>query len=64
MTFNRQCRHLDITRMDSNRTERGVIGGENASVQTNFHPCLSADNPEEWVSECPDDCPYFEPRII
>ena len=64
MTFNRECRHLDMTRMDSNRCEKGLVGGENASTQRNFHPCLSEENSEEWVSECPDDCPYFEPRII
>lgn len=61
MVFNKNCKYFDRTRMDSKRVEKGIIGGV-TSVQTNYHPCLSEENPKEWISECPDNCPYFEKK--
>ena len=60
MTFNDECRYLDRTRMESDRMEKGLVGGGKTSKQRNYHPCLSEENPDDWVSECPEDCPYFQ----
>lgn len=60
MTFNKDCRYLDLTRMESNRSEKGVIGGGVESNQRNMHPCMSEDNELDWIYECPEDCPHFK----
>jgi hypothetical protein len=48
--------------MESRAVEKGLVGGEKASVRTNYHPCSSEENPQEWISECPNNCPYYESK--
>lgn len=63
MTFNQDCKYLDMNRMDSKVIySKGLVGGGEVTKRIFYHPCLSKKNPDFWVSECPDDCSYFEPK--
>ncbi len=64
MTFNRECRFLKTTEMIINVIEHKTMQGNEPQTGKIKHPCLSEENPEDWVYECPEGCPYFEPRII
>lgn len=60
MTFNRECRHFDFTKMDSDRIERGTMNRTEIIIRPKF-PCLAKED-EEWIYKWPDNCPLFEER--
>ena len=62
MTFNESCKYLNQNKMKSRAIEKGLVGGEKASVRTYYHPCLSEENPKKWISECPEGCQYFKQK--
>ena len=49
--------------MESDEINLGARGGiYKPGVRRKYHSCLSKKNEYDWVSECPDDCPYFEKK--
>lgn len=61
MEFNRECKFLDMNKMDSKVVVfKGVSGRGKETKRIFYHPCLSEYNPDYWISKCPKDCPYFE----
>jgi len=61
MTFNKECRFLNLTKMESDVIKHRTTKGKEKIIKRK-HPCLSEENKLDWVYECTDDCPYFEPK--
>jgi hypothetical protein len=62
MTFNKECKYLDLKRMKSDEITVGSKGRiHKPGLRRYYHPCLSEENPDDWISECPNNCPYFQP---
>ena len=61
MTFNTNCKFLDQSYGRKDIPQRKIIGGKTTYPSGKMENiCLSEDNPDNWISECPKDCPYFE----
>jgi hypothetical protein len=61
MTFNEECRFLDLTKMKTEVIKHRTIKGKEKIIRRKY-PCLSEENKLDWIYECPDDCPYFSPK--
>jgi hypothetical protein len=59
LTFNENCKFLDITKMETDVIKQKTSKGTE-KIYRRKHPCLSEKNELDWIYECPKDCRYFE----
>ena len=61
MTFNENCKFLDITKMETDVIKQKTSKGKE-KIYRRKRSCLSEKNELDWIYECPEDCRYFEQK--